>query len=485
MKMESHNHPSAIEPYQGAATGVGGIVRDIFTMGARPIALLNSLRFGPLDEPRNRYLFTGVVAGIAGYGNCLGIPDVGGEVFFAPPYSANPVVNALCLGIVETRLVSSRAGGAGNLLMLVGADSGRDGLHGASGLASRTFEGERELRSTVQVGNPFLEKLLIEACLELVRTDWIVGLQDLGAAGLTSAAVECAARAGAGLDIDVAKVPRREQGMNPYEVMLSESQERMLVVVKRGCQDRVKALFQRWDLASEVIGQVTADGLARIRDGQEVVAEVPVELLIDPPLYCPKGQKPEWLKRLQTLDVAAIPDIPAGEANSVLLRLLASPDIASKEWVYRQYDHQVQTNTAQGPGSDAAVLRIKGSAKAIAITVDGNGRYCYLDPYAGGAIAVAEAARNLVCTGAQPLALTDCLNLGNPERPDIYYQLKECIRGLAAACRCLQVPVISGNGRGRLSHAGCGHGGADPGHSQPVHPRLQAGGRPGIFAGCR
>jgi phosphoribosylformylglycinamidine synthase len=445
MKMESHNHPSAIEPYQGAATGVGGIVRDIFTMGARPIALLNSLRFGPLDEPRNRYLFTGVVAGIAGYGNCLGIPDVGGEVFFAPPYSANPVVNALCRGIVETRLVSSRAGGAGNLLMLVGADSGRDGLHGASGLASRTFEEERELRSTVQVGNPFLEKLLIEACLELVRTDWIVGLQDLGAAGLTSAAVECAARAGAGLDIDVAKVPRREQGMNPYEVMLSESQERMLVVVKRGCQDRVKALFQRWDLASEVIGQVTADGLARIRDGQEVVAEVPVELLTAPPLYRPKSQKPEWLKRLQTLDLAAVPDIPAGEANSVLLRLLASPDFASKEWVYRQYDHQVQTNTAQGPGSDAAVLRIKGSTKAIAVTVDGNGRYCYLDPYAGGAIAVAEAARNLVCTGAQPLALTDCLNLGNPERPDIYYQLKECIRGLAAACRCLQVPVISGN----------------------------------------
>ncbi|MEE8174327.1 MAG: phosphoribosylformylglycinamidine synthase subunit PurL [Dehalococcoidia bacterium] len=445
MKMESHNHPSAIEPYQGAATGVGGIVRDIFTMGARPIALLNSLRFGPLDEPRNRYLFTGVVAGIAGYGNCLGIPDVGGEVFFAPTYSANPVVNALCLGIVETRLVSSRAGGAGNLLMLVGADTGRDGLHGASGLASRTFEDERELRSAVQVGNPFLEKLLIEACLELVRTDWIVGLQDLGAAGLTSAAVECAARAGAGLDIDVAKVPRREQGMNPYEVMLSESQERMLVVVKVGCQDKVKALFQRWDLACEVIGQVTADGLARIRDGQEIVAEVPVEILTDPPLYRPKSQKPEWLERLQILDLAAIPDIPPGEANDVLLCLLASPDIASKEWVYRQYDHQVQTNTVQGPGSDAAVLRIKGSVKAIAVTVDGNGRYCYLDPSAGGANAVAEAARHLVCTGAEPLALTDCLNLGNPERPDIYYQLKECIRGLAAACRRLQVPVISGN----------------------------------------
>lgn len=446
MKMESHNHPSAIEPYQGAATGVGGIVRDIFTMGARPIALLNSLRFGPLNDPRNRYLFQGVVAGIAGYGNCLGIPDVGGEVFFAPAYSANPLVNAMCVGILEgKKLIRARASGEGNLLLLVGADTGRDGLHGASGLASRTFEEERELRSTVQVGNPFLEKLLIEACLELAKTDWIVGMQDLGAAGLTSSAVECAAKGESGVEIDVLKVPRREQGMTPYEVMLSESQERMLVIVKKGCEDKARALFERWDLRSDIIGQVTGDGLARIKEGEVVVAEVPVGLLSSPPLYRLTIRKPSRLKRIQSIDLTSIPDLPRGECNSALIRLLASPNIASKEGVYQQYDHQVQTNTVVLPGGDAAVLRIKGTKRGISLTTDGNGRYCYLDPYTGGAIAVAEAARNLTCTGAKPVAITDCLNFGDPGKPDVYYQLRQCIRGMARACRELRIPVISGN----------------------------------------
>ena len=446
MKVESHNHPSAIEPYQGAATGVGGIVRDIFAMGARPIALLNSLRFGPLSQPRHRYLFGGVVAGIAGYGNCLGIPDVGGELYFAEAYSGNPLVNAMCVGLVQTdKLLKAGASGPGNLLMLVGADTGRDGIHGASGLASRTFEEERELRPTVQVGNPFLEKLLIEACLELGGKDGVVGLQDLGAAGLTSATVESAARGGSGIEIDISKVPRREEGMTPYEVMLSESQERMLVIVKKGYEAKIKAIFDRWELRSDVIGVVTADGMARVRDGDEVVAEVPVKLLTEPPLYRLQGVKPAWQDEVQSFDPARVPDIAPGEAGAILLRLLASPNIASKEGVYRQYDHQVQTNTVVAPGGDGAVLRIKGTGKAIALTNDGNGRYCYLDPYQGGAIAVAEAARNLSCSGAEPRAITDCLNFGNPERPEVYYQLEECIKGRAQACRTLGIPVISGN----------------------------------------
>ena len=446
MKVESHNHPSAIEPYQGAATGVGGIVRDVFTMGARPIALLNSLRFGPLDEPRNRYLLNGVVGGIAGYGNCLGIPDVGGEVFFESCYSHNPLVNAMCVGLARSDgLVRARAQGAGNLLMLVGADTGRDGLHGASGLASRTFEDERELRSTVQVGNPFMEKLLIEACLELVGMEGVVGIQDLGAAGLTSAAVESVSRGGGGLWIDVAKVPRREEGMNAYEVMLSESQERMLVIVRPGWQERVQAVFDKWELRSDLIGEVTDDGIARIRDGAETVAEAPVALLTDPPLYRYRVRKPAWLARLQRFDLDTLPDVAALDAEGCLLTLLSSPNIASKEYIYRQYDHQVQTNTVVSPGGDAAVLRVKGTGRGIALATDGNGRYCYLDPYRGGAIAVAEAARNVVVSGARPIAITDCLNMGNPERPEVYYQLKECIRGMARACRVLGTPVVSGN----------------------------------------
>ncbi len=446
MKIESHNHPSAIEPYQGAATGVGGIVRDIFTMGARPIALLNSLRLGPLSDPHNRYLFSGVVGGIAGYGNCLGIPDIGGEIFFADCYSANPLVNALCLGVAETKnLVKATARGEGSLLMLVGADTGRDGLHGASGLASRTFEQKRELRSTVQVGNPFLEKLLIEACLELAETDWIAGMQDLGAAGLTSSAIESAARGGGGIEVDVLKVPRREKGMTPYEVMLSESQERMLVIAKKGCKDKVKAVFDRWELRSDVIGQVTGDGMARIKEGEKVVADIPVDLLTSPPIYRRRVKKPPRLEQLQAFDVASIPDLSPKKAGSTLLRLLASPNIASKRCVYRQYDHQVGDNTVVLPGSDAGVLRIKGTKKGIALTTDGNPRYCCVNPYLGGVIAVAEAARNLVCTGAQPLAITNCLNFGNPEKDDVYYQLRECIAGMARACRELRTPVVSGN----------------------------------------
>ena len=444
-KIESHNHPSAIEPYQGAATGVGGIVRDILAMGARPMALLNSLRFGPLDDPASRYLFEGVVAGISGYGNCIGVPDVGGEVVFSPTYAANPLVNAMCVGLLRVdSLVHATTGGSGNLLMLVGADTGRDGIHGASGLASRTFEEERELRPTVQVGNPFLEKVLIEACLEAARNEHVVGIQDLGAAGLTSASVEAASRAGRGVEIDVSLVPRRDTGMTPYEVMLSESQERMLVIVAEGHEQELKALFDRWDLDSTVIGSVTDDEVARIYEGDSLRAEAPVRLLVDAPLYRPGGAKPSRLIELQEYDLDSIP-LPTEGADQVLLRLLASPTIAAKQWIYRQYDHQVQTNTVQGPGGDAAVMRIKGSSRGIALATDGNGRLCYLDPLAGGMIAVAEACRNVACTGAVPIALTDCLNFGNPERPDVYYQLEECVRGMARASEALSAPVVSGN----------------------------------------
>ena len=445
MKIESHNHPSAIEPFQGAATGVGGIVRDIFAMGARPIALLNSLRFGPLSEARNRRLFNGVVAGISSYGNCIGVPDVGGEICFADSYSGNPLVNAMCVGLIEKgRLVRSTAGGPGNLLVLVGAQTGRDGIHGASGLASRTFEEERELRPTVQVGNPFLEKVLIEACIEISRTDHVVGVQDLGAAGLTSASVEAASNAGCGIEIDVAAVPRRDGGMEAYEVMLSESQERMLVVVRDGYVDDIAAVCGKWDLDWTVIGRVTGDGMARVFEGGEELGSVPVQLLTDPPTYRPKGVKPGWLAPLQDYDLAGIP-LPRDTAGEVLKDLLASPGIASKQSVYRQYDHQVQTNTLVAPGGDAAVLRIKGSSMGISLSTDGNGRYCRLDPYVGGMIAVAEACRNVSCSGGEPVALTDCLNFGDPEKAEIYYQLEECVRGIGDASRALGAPVISGN----------------------------------------
>ncbi len=445
MKIESHNHPSAIEPYEGAATGVGGIVRDIFTMGARPIALMNSLRFGPLDSVRNRYLFNGVVGGISGYGNCLGIPNVGGEVVFSSTYSGNPLVNAMCVGIVRSEgLMRARAEGTGNLLILVGADTGRDGIHGASGLASRTFEEERELRPTVQVGNPFLEKVLIEACLELSEAGLLVGLADLGAAGLTSSVVESAGRAGSGVDIDVARVPRREEGMTPYEVMLSESQERMLLVVSPEKKVEVDEIMSKWDLHSDVIGKVTDDGRVKVRDEGALVSDLPVDVLTEPPLYTIEGRKPKGLTELQRFEFDSLP-VPDSGPEEVLLRLLASPNVASKESVYRQYDHQVMTNTVVPPGGDAALLRIKGTRKAIALSTDGNGRYCYLDAYAGGAIAVAEAARNVACVGARAIAVTDCLNFGNPEKPEVYYQLEQCIKGMTEACHTFGVPVISGN----------------------------------------
>jgi phosphoribosylformylglycinamidine synthase II len=448
MKIESHNHPSAIEPYQGAATGIGGIVRDIFAMGARPIALLDSLRFGPLSEQRNRYLFEGVVAGIAGYGNCLGIPTVGGEVYFEEAYSQNPLINVMCVGVVPKELLASaRATGAGNPLMLVGAGTGRDGLHGASGLASRTDPHARydELRPAVQIGDPFLEKLLMEACLDLAHnhSEWIVGIQDLGAAGLTASSLESVARGGTGLEIDVAKVPRREEGMTPYEVMIAESQERMLIIVKKGYEEEVKGLFDRWELRSTIIGAVTDNGLARIREGEREVACLPVGMLTEAPQYSREGVPPAELAELQTFALDSLPDVADPAAS--LLRLLSLPTIAAKQWVHRQYDQHVLTNTVDGPGGDAAVMRIRGTKKGIALCTDGNGRYCYLDPYAGGAIAVAEAARNVVCVGAQPIAITDCLNFGDPNRPEVYYQMEQVISGMAEACRKLGVPVISGN----------------------------------------
>ena len=441
-KVESHNHPSAVEPFQGAATGVGGIVRDIFTMGARPIALLNSLRFGHLDDARNRYLFNGVVSGISHYGNCVGIPDVGGEVNFAACYAGNPLVNAMCVGIIpQEKLIRARAHGAGNTLMLVGAATGRDGIHGAS--FASLDDPELSHRGVVQVGDPFMEKLLIEACLELGETDYLVGLQDLGAAGLTSSSVEAAYKGESGVDIDVSRVPCREEGMTPYEIMLSESQERMLAIVRQGAEEQVEAIFSRWGLHSTVIGRVTGDGFVRVRNGAEVVAEIPAHLLADAPTYTREGTVPGYLQEARAFRQAALPE--PEDYNAVLLTLLASANIASKESVYRQYDYSVQVNTVDGPGGDAAVLRVKGTPAGLAVTIDGNGQYCYLDPFAGGAIAVAEAARNLACVGAEPLALTNCLNFGNPEKTDVYYQLEGVIRGMAAACAALDVPVVSGN----------------------------------------
>ena len=456
MKIESHNHPSAIEPYEGAATGVGGIVRDIFAMGARPIAILDSLRFGPLTEARNRHLFEGVVAGISGYGNCLGIPTVGGEVFFEDSYATNPLVNAMCVGFAPVeKLVTAAAEGPGNILLLAGSDTGRDGIHGASGLASRTDPGERfeELRPAVQVGNPFLEKMLLEACLDLAHNhvDWITGIQDFGAAGLTSSAVESASRGGTGIAIDVAKVPRREEGMTPYEVMLSESQERMLIIVRKGHEADVAALFERWEVPTAIIGHVTDDKLVHIFDGEQEVGTLPVELLVEAPEYAREGEPAPELYEMESLDLSALPDV--SDAGAALLRLLAAPNITSKRWVHRQYDQSVLSNTVVEAGADAAVLRIKppegspaeGRQRGIAVATDGNGRYCHVDPYRGASIAVAEAARNVVCAGAHPVAVTDCLNFGNPERPDVYHQMQAAVHGIAEACDALGTPVISGN----------------------------------------
>lgn len=444
-KIESHNHPSAIEPYQGAATGVGGIIRDIFTMGARPIAILDSLRFGSLKSKKARYIFNGVVSGIAGYGNCIGIPTVGGEVYFHPSYEDNCLVNVMCIGLINTKdLAKGVAAGPGNPVMVVGAKTGRDGIHGATFASEELNESSEERRPAVQVGDPFMEKLLLEACLELIKTGYVVGMQDMGAAGLTSSSCEMASRAGTGMMIDVSLVPRRETGMTPYEVMLSESQERMLVVPKKGKEQEVKDIFKKWGLEAVVVGVVTSDGYLTIKEGEEIVAHIPAKALTDLcPLYTREAAEPAYLARAQEYDLSTIPELD--DYSQTLLTLLGTPSIASKEWVYRQYDYMVGLNTVIGPGSDAAVLRIKGTRKAVAATTDCNSRYVYLDPYRGGQIAVAEAARNLTCSGALPLAVTDCLNFGNPEKPEVFWQFQEAVQGMADACRELDTPVTGGN----------------------------------------
>jgi phosphoribosylformylglycinamidine synthase subunit PurL len=440
-KIESHNHPSAIEPYQGAATGVGGIIRDVIAMGARPIALLDSLRFGPLPDSARH--FDGVVAGIGGYGNCIGIPTVGGEVYFEDCYANNPVVNAMCVGLVRTdQLMRARAEGTGNSLLLVGADTGRDGIHGASFASLELDEKSSERRPAVQVGNPFLEKCLLEACMDLGHTDAVVAIQDLGAAGLTSAVAECAGRVeGAGARIDVSLVPRRERGMTPYDVMLSESQERMLVVVRRGREREVESIFHAWDLTSAAIGEVTDDGQLTVVDGTDVVGRVPVTLLTDgAPTRRLMGFPPE---PPYGLELDALP--PLADPGAALLRMLASPNLTSRRGIFRRYDHMVGDSTIVGPGGDAAMLRVKGTRLGVAVTTDCNSRYCHLDPHLGAQLAVAEAARNIIATGARPLAVTDCLNFANPDRPEVYWELEEAIAGLAYACRALEVPVVSGN----------------------------------------
>ena len=444
-KMESHNHPSFIEPFQGAATGVGGILRDIFTMGARPIALLDSLRFGELDLPQNRHLLKGVVSGIAWYGNCIGVPTVGGEITFNDIYAKNPLVNVFCLGIVKKdRLLRGLARGTGNAVLYIGAKTGRDGIHGAT-MASDSFDDQLEAkRPNVQVGDPFLEKLLLEACLEFLEKDLLVGIQDMGAAGLTSSSCEMASRAGTGIELEMANVPRREPNMTPYEILLSESQERMLLVAQPEKQDEVMAICRKWGIDAAVIGKVTDDGLLRVREDGRVVAEIPAKALAEEgPRYERPAAPPQYQEALQTLMIENLPDVK--NPSEVLLELLKSPTIASKRWVYRQYDHMVGINTIVRPGSDAAVVRIKGTDKALALTTDGNSRFCLLNPYIGGTLAVAEASRNLVCSGAMPIGVTDCLNFGNPERPDIMWQFVLAIEGIADGCRALNLPVVSGN----------------------------------------
>ena len=444
-KIESHNHPSAIEPYQGAATGIGGIVRDIFAMGARPIALLNSLRFGPLLNDRNKYIFDGVVSGISGYGNCIGVPNIGGEIVFAECYSGNPLVNAMCIGLLKVdELIKATSGSSGNLLILAGSGTGKDGIHGASGLASRSFEDERELRPTVQVGNPFLEKILIESCLEVAKSGKIDGMQDLGAAGLTSASVECAASGSTGIEIDIDLVPRRDDGMSPYEVMLSETQERMLISVKPENAESVKRIFDRWDIDNSIIGKVTTSNRVHIVSGTQLLADLPVGLLTDPPQYVIDSITPPYLRQLQGYDLNRI-NLPDIAPNMVLMRLLSTSNLTCRQSVYQKYDHQVQTNTVIPPGSDGSLIRIKGTEKGISASTDGNGRLAYLDPYVGGQIAVAEACRNVSCTGAEPIALTNCLNFGNPEKPEVYFQLENCVKGMADASTKFSSPVISGN----------------------------------------
>lgn len=445
-KIESHNHPSAIEPYQGAATGVGGIIRDVFSMGARPIALLNSLRFGELKSPRVKYLFENVVAGIAGYGNCIGIPTVGGEVNFDPTYEGNPLVNAMCVGLIDhEKIQKGVASGIGNPVIYVGASTGRDGIHGATFASEELTEESEKKRPAVQVGDPFMEKLLLEACLELIDTGIVVGIQDMGAAGLTSSSSEMASKAGNGIEMNLDLVPQREAGMSAYEMMLSESQERMLVVVEKGKEAEAIAIFDKWGLASAVVGKVTEDSKLRLLHQGEVVAEVPVDSLADDaPVYHRPSAVPAYYEANANVDVLAAIQEPK-DLNVTLKSLLGQPTVANKAWVYEQYDHIVRANTAVKPGSDAAVVMVRGTRKALAMSTDCNGRYVYLDPKVGGAIAVAESARNVVCSGAEPLAITDCLNFGSPEKPEVFWQFEKSCEGMSEACVALDAPVIGGN----------------------------------------
>ncbi|HZY02209.1 MAG TPA: phosphoribosylformylglycinamidine synthase subunit PurL [Anaeromyxobacteraceae bacterium] len=449
-KMESHNHPSYIEPYQGAATGVGGILRDVFTMGARPVASLDSLRFGDPSHPKTAWLLEGVVAGIGGYGNCIGVPTVGGEVMFHPSYDGNCLVNAFTLGVLPSdKIFRGKAAGVGNPIMYVGAKTGRDGIHGATMASAEFDETTEEKRPTVQVGDPFMEKLLLEACLELFQTDAVVGIQDMGAAGLTSSSVEMAGRAGNGVDLHLDEVPRREQGMTPYEILLSESQERMLIVAAAGKEEEVRRICRKWDLDVAVVGRVTDTGRWRAFFGGKAVADVPVDPLTD---GAPRYQRPMTpmasLSKLHAFDPLSLPE-PA-DLGAALLELLGRPNVASKEWVYRQYDHMVRLVGAVRPGGDAALVRLavddpRHARKGIALSVGANGRWCWLDPHLGAMHAVAECARNIACVGGEPLAITDCLNFGNPEKPEIMWQFAECVRGIADACRALGTPVVSGN----------------------------------------
>jgi phosphoribosylformylglycinamidine synthase subunit PurL len=445
-KMESHNHPSAIEPFQGAATGVGGIIRDIFTMGARPEFCLDSLRFGPItgDSPNvatNRRLFAGVVSGIAHYGNCIGIPTIGGEIYFDESFEGNPLVNVFCLGVLKhDQLARGAARGVGNPVFYVGAETGRDGLAGAAFASRELTEESKEDRPAVQVGDPFKEKLLLEACLELLTNDAVAGIQDMGAAGLTCSTCETASRGGSGIEIDLAKVPKREPGMTPYEILLSESQERMLIIAKRGKENLVREIFNKWDVPWAEIGRVTDDGMMRVRNNGSVAAEIPAKPLAEEaPLYSREVQRPS---RAPMVDLAALPKI---DNHQALRQLLCDPTIASKNWVYRQYDHTVRTGTMVKPGSDAAVFFVRYANKILAATSDCNSVYCALDPREGAKIAVAEAARNLTCSGAKPLAVTDNLNFGNPYKPENFWQLREAVEGAAEACQAFGTPVTGGN----------------------------------------
>ncbi|MHB8906357.1 MAG: phosphoribosylformylglycinamidine synthase subunit PurL [Melioribacteraceae bacterium] len=446
-KIESHNHPSAVEPYQGAATGVGGILRDIFTMGARPIACLNSLRFGPLSDPRTRYLFEGVVKGIGDYGNCFGVPTVGGEIYFDESYKGNPLVNAMAIGIVDTKyVVSATAKGKGNPVMIVGSSTGRDGIHGATFASEEISEKSEAKRPSVQVGDPFTEKLLLEATLEIIKQDLVIGIQDMGAAGISCSTSEMSAKGESGMIIDLNKVPLREEGMSAYEIMLSESQERMLVVAKKGCEEKIKEIFLKWDLHCETIGQVTDKEKVVINyDGEKKVEISPVELVLggNAPVYIRDTEEPKYLEETRKFNLKSLPE--PDNVSEAFEKIFSSPNIASKQWVYQQYDSMVRTNTVVGPGSDSAVILIKDTNKALAAKTDCNGRFVYLNPKEGTKIAVAESARNVVCSGAVPLAITNCLNFGNPYKPEMYWTFKKAIEGMGEACKFFKTPVTGGN----------------------------------------